>query len=104
VYVPSSLGVHVAVPIAHALTAPESVRHAQKEQLLGNALHVAVDEPLFVTTSQNSVSVWQVAPASPHANETGFDVVPQPMRSNEKDKRSIIGPEDTRSSRERGTR
>ena len=71
VYVPSSFGVHVAWPMLHALTAPESVKHAQKEQLGGKALQLAVDDPFFVTMSQNSFGAWHVAPASPHVKVAG---------------------------------
>ena len=58
VYVPSSLGVHVVEPRAgHDWGAPESIKQPQNEQPLGKLSHVAVEEPLFVTMSQNCVDV-----------------------------------------------
>jgi len=92
--VPSSLGVHVAVPMLHAFTAPESVRHAQNEHAAGKGLQVCATEelPLCVTMSQNSLAVWHVGPASPQVNETGLDCVPQPSMKSKKSDRSSIGP------------
>jgi hypothetical protein len=53
VYVPSSFGVHVVEPSpGHAGVVPESIRHAQNEQPLGNDWHVAVEEPPFERMSQ----------------------------------------------------
>jgi hypothetical protein len=54
--VPSSFGVHVLVPMLHALTAPESIKHAQNVHPAGNALQLVADDgfvPVCVTVSQN---------------------------------------------------